>query len=243
MPFSVQKSMNPVVKGAADVVFVIDSTMSMQSIIDGVKQNVQSFVEGLQADPQTSLDWKVWVVGYRDVEADGLSNAFVNLEKGFVDTVEEVVDQLGQLRADGGGDEPESLLDVLYKIARAEKWPRSDKESQRVIAVFTDAPPIEEMSELVATGDRSVHTVVKELSKQHVKIYIYGPSDNEVLRTLTGMHTKSMYFELGNTYDEVIESLEKQGFDDVLKQMGATLSSAGKISVVDAESRGSKGVL
>ena len=68
----------------------------------------------------------------------------------FVSEPAQIREQLNRLRATGGGDEPESLLDAIYKVATVGQ---SDKEGQtvgpykwryrssaaRVVIIFTDA--------------------------------------------------------------------------------------------------------
>jgi hypothetical protein len=71
--------------------------------------------------------------------------------------------QLANLRAAGGGDEPESLLDALYKVATMEATPKGAQgeepnkwryrsDAARVVIVFTDASFKETMSIPEAKG-------------------------------------------------------------------------------------------
>lgn len=138
------------VKGVVDIVFLLDATGSMASCIDALKDNIHAFVSGLTApDPNGTTvvqDWRAKVVGYRDYEVDG-RHALV--DQPFVNSVQAIRGQLDALEADGGGDEPESLLEALYAVATmpatergAEPLPdhwRYRSSAMRVVVVFTDA--------------------------------------------------------------------------------------------------------
>ncbi len=137
-------------KGVVDIVFLLDITGSMQPCIDALKENIATFVESLTtADPQNPSpvkDWRARVVGYRDFESD----AEPLVDQPFVRDPGQLRQQLAKLVAIGGGDEPESLLDAIYKVAtvgqtdkgaQAEdpfKW-RYRSDAARVVIIFTDA--------------------------------------------------------------------------------------------------------
>ena len=140
------------VKGVVDIVFLMDATGSMGNCIDKLKENVMVFFKSLtEIDPKNQTippvkDWRAKVVGFRDVDVDG-----VNWLEGnsFTRNVGEIERQLAALHADGGGDAPESLLDAIYKVADEPKsgkgveqpdaW-RHRSEAARAIIAFTDAP-------------------------------------------------------------------------------------------------------
>lgn len=152
------------VKGVVDIVFLMDATGSMGNCIDKLKENVMLFFRSLtETDPTTQnfppvKDWRAKVVGFRDVEADGASwfedNAFTR-------DIGEIERQLAALKAAGGGDAPESLLDAICKVVdipKAEKgvesadaW-RNRSECARAVIAFTDAPYKPVMSAPGLTG-------------------------------------------------------------------------------------------
>lgn len=140
------------IKGVVDIVVLLDVSGSMQSCIDAVKGSVAAFIGSLSGeDPNNEVpvkDWRIKICGYRDHEADG-ANWFV--DNPFVEDVAGVQAQLegSGMMASGGGDEPESLLDALYTLAKMEqssvqesadphKW-RVRGTAARVVIFFTDA--------------------------------------------------------------------------------------------------------
>lgn len=140
------------IKGVVDIVVLLDVTGSMQECIDAVKHSISTFITGLSAKDANNdspvKDWRIKVCGYRDQLVDP-NNWFV--DNPFVRDTAAVQAQLSapNMQASGGGDEPESLLDALFKLAKMEqagvqdsedpnKW-RARGTAARAIIFFTDA--------------------------------------------------------------------------------------------------------
>ena len=140
------------VKGVADIVILLDVTGSMQDCIDAVKRSVSDFITSYSSSDANGAapitDWRMKIVGYRDSEA-GPSDWFI--DNPFVNDVAAVQAQLAaeNMKASGGVDEPESLLDALIKLAKMDqagvqdpvdpnKW-RARGTCARSIIFFTDA--------------------------------------------------------------------------------------------------------
>ena len=115
-------------KGVADIVFMLDITGSMAPCIDALRANIETFIDSLSKGEANNAppirDWRAKVVGYRDVEAAQSEGIPWFVDAPFVRDAGELKAQLSQLRAEGGGDEPESLLDALFKIASMEASPK-----------------------------------------------------------------------------------------------------------------------
>ena len=142
---------NQKIKGVADVIFLLDATGSMGSCINDVKDNIARFIDSLKnpEDVQEVMpvkDLRVAIYGYRDYGADGKDKWFIT--NPFTREPNEVRKQLDALKAEGGGDEPEDLLDALKKVAEIGssdknvedpyKW-RYSSNAARCVVVFTDA--------------------------------------------------------------------------------------------------------
>jgi len=154
-------------KGVADIVFVVDISGSMAPCIDALRKNIEAFIDSLsQGGPNNAApvrDWRGKVVGFRDIEAAQGEGLPWIVDNSFVTDANALKAQLAALEAAGGGDEPESLLDALYKVASMEatlkgvqstdptKW-RYRSDAARVVIVFTDASFKETMSIPEAKG-------------------------------------------------------------------------------------------
>lgn len=226
------QSSTPKLKGVADIVFCFDVTGSMQPCIDGVKENIKHFVAGLRSGNRPVSDWKALAVGYRDV-GDDAADPFEGFGNGFVADEGELFSQIDVLRARGGGDEAESLLDALYKVATDISWPREMSAAHRAVIVFTDAPAKTEMELSTVSGDRTVSTVVDLLTGKKIQPLIFGPQDATMELLANVPH--GLYSPMGDSRDEVIAGLQSAGFDEVLKELGRTVSQA-SAEVLDAGS-------
>ena len=117
-----------------EVVFVLDTTGSMSGMIAGAKQKIWAIANKLKsAEPTPAISFGL--VGYRD-----RGDAYVTKVFGLTPNLDEVYTNLYAFQADGGGDEPESVNEALYKAVRDLQW-SSDPSVLRVIFLVGDAPP------------------------------------------------------------------------------------------------------
>ena len=174
-------------KGVADLVFLVDVSGSMATCIDALRKNIEAFIESLSRGDGNNVtpvrDWRAKVVGYRDVETDG--GAWF-LDNPFVRDAVALKSQLAALKAEGGGDEPESLLDALYKVATMaatakgaqtedpQMW-RYRSDAARVVVVFTDAPFKETMSIPEAKGG-SLQDVANVVMANRIILSLFAPN-------------------------------------------------------------------
>ena len=177
-------------KGVADLVFVVDVSGSMAPCIDALRKNIEVFIDSLsRGDGNTTApvkDWRGKVVGYRDIESAESEGLPWIVDNAFVRDVGALKAQLGALKAAGGGDEPESLLDTLYKVASMpaipkgaqtedpEKW-RYRSDAARVVIVFTDASFKETMSLPEAKGG-SLQDVANVIMANRIILSLFAPN-------------------------------------------------------------------
>lgn len=100
------------VAGQADVVFVIDSTGSMGEEINNVANNINNFVDALQA---RNVRANFALVDYKDITCSGEETRIVGDAAGniwFRDS-NEYKDAIRNLYVHGGGDGPETAVDAM----------------------------------------------------------------------------------------------------------------------------------
>ena len=118
-----------------DVMFVLDVTGSMEEEINGVRDGIIAFVGALRSRSIGST--RVGLIAYRDrSEGEEPRTLRVGGEP-FTTHLAGFRREVGSLRADGGGDEPESTLDALALAAEQPFRPGAKK----VLLLITDAPP------------------------------------------------------------------------------------------------------
>jgi Mg-chelatase subunit ChlD len=124
----------PPTRPRMEVVFVLDTTGSMSGMIAGAKQKIWAIANKLKsAQPRPEI--RFGLVGYRDRRDEYVTKVF-----GLTDNLDEVYTNLHAFAAQGGGDEPESVNEALYRAVRDLQW-STDPEVLRVIFLVGDARP------------------------------------------------------------------------------------------------------
>lgn len=223
------------VKGVADIVFLMDATGSMGPCINQVKQNIKAFVQTLTtADPNggTALkEWRAKVVGYRDLDYTDFP-AYV--DHPFVSSIGELESQLAGLQAAGGGDEPETLLEALYRLAtmpvtapgaalRPDAW-RPSSKARRFVIVFTDAPFKEPLRE---PRGASIDDVINNLMSGKVILHLFAPAVLPRFDTLAETDKAEWHRITGDgSAQEVLASWtsDVSNFRKIIEQLAKTIT-------------------
>jgi hypothetical protein len=197
-------------KGIADVVFCIDSTGSMGPCIEGVKENVGRLIQGFSADKQSTLDWRVRLVSYRDLRAGEVAEEFA-----FTDNAEEFVSQIRSIKASGGGDEPESTLDAIMTAAKSDWRPQCNK----VVVLLTDASTHPELHpSSVSSGQaKDMDEVINTLAGKGILLHLYGPKCDAYERL--AQQSRVMYYQVASG-----TGLVDSDFGKVMESIGKTVS-------------------
>jgi von Willebrand factor type A domain. len=121
-------------RARADLIFVIDTTGSMNDKIDGLIESCESFVDKLAAK---RIDWVAAVVGFGDLTVEG--DRIVATP--FSSSAERVKALLrGLPRYSGGGNEGESSLEALQA---ALDQPGYRPDAMKVFVLITDEPALQ----------------------------------------------------------------------------------------------------
>jgi hypothetical protein len=228
-------------KGVADIVFVVDVSGSMAPCIDALRQNIETFVGSLSGGDANNAapvkDWRAKVVGYRDIEAAESEGLPWIVDNQFVRDPAELKGQLAALQASGGGDEPESLLDTLYKVATMEatakgaqtiepgKW-RYRSDAARVVVVFTDASFKETLSIPEAKGG-SLQDVANVVMANRIILSVFAPNFEgyDRLSQIDKSEWEVVEFE-GLNAQEALQKFTSDpvNFRNTLKQLAASVS-------------------
>ena len=228
-------------KGVADVVFLIDVSGSMAPIIDALRKNIESFVDTLSSGGANNAapvrDWRGKVVGYRDIEAASSEGIEWIEDHPFVRDAAALKAQLASLKAQGGGDEPESLLDALYKVATMEATPKGSQsedankwryrsDAARVVVVFTDASFKETLSIPEAKGG-SLQDVANVVMANRIILSLFAPNFEgyDRLSQIDKSEWEVVEYE-GLNAQEALQKFtgDPANFKTTLKQLAASVS-------------------
>ena len=207
-------------KGYADVVFCFDCTGSMKNVIDNVKDHVNKFVEGLNADQSTMVDWRMRAIGYGDLE----KGEAVQGGSDFVTDVEAFKAQVASITICNGGDRPESTLDAIVYAAKTSNW----RHAQKIIAIFTDAPTKDLHTSTKSTfAINDLDSLKKDLTENHIKLFLWGAADPKY--KALDVVPKSEIIELSDPHAELSSGAN---MSKLLEQMGKTVSSEAPSTVL-----------
>ncbi len=226
-------------KGVADIVFLIDVSGSMAPVIDALRRNIEVFIDSLSGVDANNAapvkDWRAKVVGFRDAEHD--RDWFQ--DHPFVRDAVALKAQLGSLRAEGGGDEPESLLDALYKLSTMEATPKGAQSEEatrwryrsdaaRVVIVFTDATFRETMSIPEAKGG-ALQDVANVVMANRIILSIFAPNFEvyDRLSQIDKSEWEVVEYE-GLTPQQALQKYtsDQANFRNTLKQLAASVSKS-----------------
>jgi putative intracellular protease/amidase len=135
-------------KVGLDVVLVIDTTDSMQFVIDDVKAKMSQLVAGIQRMVPTS---RVGVVVYRD-KGDDYVVKWTDLSF----HTKKLQDFLAHIDAAGGGDWEEAVKEALETAVNDLKW---RKQAKKIIILVGGSPPH-------PWDVNDVHRIVREFHQQ-----------------------------------------------------------------------------
>lgn len=238
-------SQMPKVKGIADIVFLIDATGSMGPCINAVKQNIKTFIGTMTTpNPNGGLvvkEWRAKIVGYRDLDYTDFP-AYVDND--FVSSVGELEGQLNALQADGGGDEAETLLESLYRIAsmpatksdeplRPDAW-RSVGGARRFVVVFTDAPFKEPLRD---PRGASIDDVILNLMTAKIVLHIFAPKKFDKYNTLAEVDKAQWYaipVQDGRTPQDALAEYtsDPNKFSKIIEQLAKTITVQSEVPLV-----------
>jgi Mg-chelatase subunit ChlD len=205
-----------------EIVFVFDSTGSMERVLAGAKRRIFRMVEVLHALVPAS---RVGIVTYRD---RGKGDAYVTREVAVTNDVYRVMNFMHTIDAEGGGDFPEAVLDGL-KVALGQRWL---PKSRRVVVLIGDAPPhrsdedsLRKIVQAFARGQAFVHAIVAtqaarshrpdpETARTFASIARAGNGEYALLEAEDAVLQQVLTLAFGNEsrrdLDEVYQLVERQ---------------------------------
>lgn len=210
-----------------DTAFLIDSTGSMVGMIEKYK------AEALRLAKET-LDsgGRVALYDYRDLNDPYTPVEHCNFETCTLNVFEA---ELGKIRADGGGDKPESLLSASFRAMKNLNWKRGSTKS---LVVLTDA------NFLSPDRDGMTFDEVVRLSKtiDPVNFYIITKSDSSKyysdLTTQTDGRVVTNFDELSlltdyimERYDSLPRAEENEPLAKPILEIKEVISASGGVKV------------
>lgn len=176
-----------------DFVFIIDVTGTMQSYINGVKDNIEKFVESLVS---RGIDYRLGLVLFSDV-----------VERSYQPTenVKEFLGWLSNVEASGGMDEAENALEALAEIGRMKYRPSAN----RIGVIITDAPYHQQGGRGNGRTNFTTETMTEYLKKNEAQLFCITPP---VLKQYKAMSdaTRGSVFDLSQPFAKILDMYSTQ---------------------------------
>ncbi|WP_286892275.1 VWA domain-containing protein [Thermobacillus sp.] len=132
-PLVVTFEQRPEPSDAVDLMFVVDTTGSMQDEIDFLREELKDVINRARKGAG-QLDIEVSVNFYRDRYDDYVIKPYP-----FTADIDEAVRRIAKEKAEGGGDYPEAVEQALTNAVSGHEWRRSART--RLLFLVGDAPP------------------------------------------------------------------------------------------------------
>jgi hypothetical protein len=200
-------------KARADLVFVIDTTGSMNDKIDGLVETCESFVDRLAT---RHIDWAAAVVGFGDLTVEG--DRIVATP--FSSNTERVKGLLrGLPRYSGGGNDGESSLEA---VQAALNQPGFRSDAMKVVILITDEPALQKQLKPA--------TITGRLREAGAITFVLSP-DLKYFRSMaadTGGHWWKV--ESGGDFSKILAI-----FDRIATQVASTVAAVQKLTGGDVK--------
>lgn len=197
-----------------DIMFVLDVTGSMSGPINGIRDGIIRFAEGLENE---QLDVRVGLVAFRDAIADRNKEPFKVLMVGGKALTKDYAGfrtQVSMLKADGGGDTPESSYEGMV-LATKQKF---REKSTRILVLITDAPPKLVNGKTQAAANAASAAVVRALKGKNIKqVHLVINAPELKYYTPLQKNAKGRWFSLAEA------SKGRDGFAGLLPELGAEI--------------------
>jgi len=148
------KQIAPKAAPRVEVVFVLDTTGSMGSLIAGAKAKIWSIANQIVlGKPKPVVH--MGLVAYRDK-----GDQYVTKTYALTDNIDQVYTDLMKFQAKGGGDTPENVNQALYDAVHKLKWSQ-DRKTLKIIYLVGDCPPHNEYKD-VPTYDKTAKAAIEK---------------------------------------------------------------------------------
>ncbi len=171
-----------------DMMFMIDATGSMGDELNYIKRELEDVIDRIRETSSDDLRVRLSCNVYRDHGDEYVVRDFPFNESSF-----EVVGQLRDQWANGGGDTPEAVEDALENAINAHEW--SQAARARLLFLVLDAPP-----HYTPERVQKLHDLARQAAAKGIRIIPIASSgidkETEFLLRFFSIYTEGTYLFL-----------------------------------------------
>ncbi|MCL1882979.1 MAG: Hsp70 family protein [Defluviitaleaceae bacterium] len=178
-----------------NVVFLIDTTGSMDTYINGVKDRAIEFSEILASK---GAMYKLGLIGFGDLGEKEKPSVY-----NFTDDVPKFQKQVKNIPRTYGGDIPESSLDALITGTELLNSHRDDGTARNIFILITDAPP-----HVPTHCGKTVAQVCEMLESRAVTTYVVARKDRESIEAYDPItKPNGKYYDLNDKFFDILDNI------------------------------------
>ncbi|MDR3091728.1 MAG: Hsp70 family protein [Clostridiales bacterium] len=178
-----------------NALFIIDTTGSMDTYINGVKDRAIEFSNILSSK---GAAFRLGLIGFGDLGEKEKPSVY-----NFTEDVAKFQKQVKNIPRTYGGDIPESSLDALETGAALLDTARTPPGSRNIFILITDAPP-----HVPTASGKSVRDVCDMLAERGVTAYVVARKDRESIDAYDPVTKPSgKYYDLNDKFYDIIDNI------------------------------------
>ncbi|MDR2167488.1 MAG: Hsp70 family protein [Clostridiales bacterium] len=183
------------VAGKVNVVFCIDTTGSMDTYINGVKDRAIEFSQILASK---GAAFKLGLIGFGDLNEKEKMSVY-----NFTNDVSKFQKQVKNIPRTYGGDIPESALDSLETAVELLSTTRSEPDSQSIFILITDAPP-----HVPTNSDKTVADICEMLAHHNVVTYVVARKDRDSIEAYDPItKPRGKFYDLSDKFYDILDNI------------------------------------
>lgn len=194
LPKLPERTYEPETKGM-NIVFIIDTTGSMDSFIEGVQERAIQFSNILK---EKGISFKLGLIGFGDL----LEKEKPKVYK-FTTDITKFQKSVKKIPRNYGGDLPESSLDALETGIKLLSQSKLDKTYKNIFILITDAPP-----HIPTQSNKQVIDIISALEESKVTTYVVARKDKDSLAAYEPLvQPKGKYYSMDDSFNDILDQI------------------------------------
>lgn len=178
-----------------NIMFLIDTTGSMDTYINGVKDRAIEFSNILSSK---GADFKLGLIGFGDLYEKEKPSVY-----NFTNDVAKFQKQVKNIPRTHGGDIPESSLDALETGIELLNSSKADDGARNIFILITDAPP-----HIPTKSGMSVSDICDMLNKRSVTTYVVARKDSASVKGFDAVtKPNGKYYNLNDKFYDILDNI------------------------------------
>jgi molecular chaperone DnaK len=181
--------------GNVNVLFLIDTTGSMDTYIKGVKDRAIQFSDILGSKGST---YKLGLIGFGDLYEKEKPSVY-----NFTNDIQKFKNQVQNIPRTYGGDIPESSLDSLETGVELVNNTKEDEETRNIFILITDAPP-----HVPTKSGRDVENICNMLIENKITTYVVARKDKDSIQAYNPVtKNNGKYYDLNDKFFDILDNI------------------------------------